>query len=103
MDRKIIGVAGVYVGAYVRTDEEPLVEEDALIAGLAVRGGTLGMEMVEMDVFDFACVGPPAEGFDQHVGHARDAAEVDMVSGPDGPDRFICTDVSDFFHGDAYR
>jgi hypothetical protein len=76
MYREVICITGIDVGAHVGAHEETLVEENALVTGLAIGGGTLCMEMVEMQVCYVSGIRPAAESLYKAMGNACDAAEV---------------------------
>ena len=79
MDGQVVGIAGIDVCAHVRTQEEALVEEDAVILRLGIGRRALRMEVVEADIFNFSGICPAAEGLDEDVGNAGYAAQVDVV------------------------
>ena len=74
MDRKVVGIASIDIGADIRADEKTLIEEDSRVARLAIRSGTFSMEMMEMQILHFSCVSSPAESLNEDVGNAGDAA-----------------------------
>ena len=78
MYRKVVGVSGIYVCAYIRSDEKSLVKEDSFIFRCAVWRRTFGVKVVEMQVGDLAPVCPAAERPDKAMRHACNAAEVNM-------------------------
>ncbi len=79
MDGQVVGIAGIDVCPHVRTQEEALVEEDAVILWFGVGRRTLRMEVVETDIFQFSGVCPAAERLDEDVGNAGYAAQVNVV------------------------
>ena len=89
VDRQIVGVAGVDIRADIGSDEEALLEKDPLVARLAVGSGAFRMEMVELQSADIPRIRPAAQGLDEAVGHAGDAAQVDMAVGRDVADRLV--------------
>ena len=99
---QVVGVAGVHVGAHVRSDEEALLEEDAFVARLAVRGGAFRVEMVEVQIAHVPGVRPAAEGLDEAVRHAGDTAQMDMTMGGDVTDRLVGGNVLDRLHFEDY-
>ena len=76
----IVGNALLHGRAEVGPHEKALVPEGAPMLRRSVRGGTFGVEMVEMYVGEFP--GALAQGFDKDLRNAGDAGEVDMVSAP---------------------
>ena len=79
MNGQVVGIAGIYVCAHVRTQEEALVEEDAVILRLGIGRRALRMEVVEADIFQFSGICPAAERLDEDVGHAGNTAQVNVV------------------------
>lgn len=79
---EIIGHSALYAAAQVGTYEKALVKEGVGILGAAVRGRTFGMEMMEMDVMEFACT--LAKRLDEDMGDAGNAGKMDVVSAPYG-------------------
>ena len=61
MHGQVVGISGIDVSPDVGTHEEPLLEEDTLVARLGIWSRTLGMEMMEMQVLNLAGVRPAAE------------------------------------------
>jgi hypothetical protein len=60
VDREVVGIAGIDIGAYVGTDKEALVKEYPFVLRLAVGSGAFGVEVMEMEVPDFAGIGTAA-------------------------------------------
>ena len=56
------------------------------------------MEMMEMQVFDLAGIGPAAQGLDEDVRNAGHAAEMDVAVGLDVAYGLVGGYESDFFH-----
>ena len=98
MHGQIVGIAGIHVGTHVGAKEEALVEEDALVAGLAVRSRAFSVEVMEMQVPHIPGISPAAERAYQAVRHARHAAEMYMAAGRNMAHGLICGDVFNCFH-----
>ena len=99
MDGKVIRPAGIHVGTHVRPDEKALVEEDARIFLLGIRGRPLGVEMMEMDILQpVTGLNPVNQCADQHMGDTGDTAQVDVVSAFYAHDGLMSRDILQLFH-----
>ena len=79
MHRQVICVTGIHIRPHICTDEEALIEKNALVAFLTVWRRTFGVEVMEMEVADISGIGPATKGLNQAVRDAGHAAEMDVA------------------------
>ena len=85
----IVGQAFLDAFAHIGTHEEGIVLENALEFRVDVGRGTLGVQVVDIDVFQLARAASVAQGLDETLRHIRHRTDVDMVARLDDFDGFF--------------
>ena len=77
---------------HVGTYEEGIVLEDTLKFGVDVRRSAFGVQVMDVDILQFARATSVAHGLDQTLRHIRHRTDVDMVARLDDFDGFLSRD-----------
>ncbi len=81
--------------AHVGADEERIELEDALELGIGIGGRTLGVEVVDMHVFQLAGFAAGAHGVDQALRRGGHGTQMDVIARFDHLDRLFGGDEMD--------
>ena len=97
----VVRITALNAFADICSDEEALMEEYAVVFRIGIRCRTFRMQVMDIHVMQFTGIPAAAERINQKSRCARNAAEMDMVSGFDNLHRLICgykTDISVVIH-----
>ena len=103
-NRNVIGVTGLRHLAHVAANEKRIELEHALEFGIGIRRGAFGVQVMDMYILQLMVAATVAHGLDQALRRTGHAAQMDMVSRFDHPDRLGSRYIFNLFlHGGYFE